>query len=462
MLALTAWLHLLGWSRPATLGETAQFGQVLFPVFAYVQLTLFLFFAALSAASAVAQEKDRRTFLLLLLTDLRNHEIVLGKLFGSLLQIGLLLAGTVPIMAMTLLLGGVAPVQIVQATLILAATGLAAGSLGSVVALWRDQTFQALALTGLLLVLYLCLVRASFCCPATGKSSQSWLDPFLALQGVLDPPMPIRRRIVDPALAFAGSMVLLSAILNLGAIWRLRVWNPSGEPVVQREKPPEKEKVQVHAAPGPVRTVGANPIFWREVATRAYGRRPLLVKAAYLLVLALIGYYALAPLATTNGRPAFAAAFGLLPVTILSLLLVSAQAVTAITSERDRHSLDLLLVTDLTPKEFIFGKLGGVCVNSAVFVLPPLLLAGLYAYLGLLATPPKGHPDLSPARNLQALVCVAGTVAGVDGIRHGLRPARRFAHRVRPRRRRQHAGDGVFPVGRNVGLHRVDRHQWPL
>ena len=47
------------------------------------------------AASAVSLEKDRRTFILLLITDLRSYEIVLGKLFGSLLQIGLLLAGVV-------------------------------------------------------------------------------------------------------------------------------------------------------------------------------------------------------------------------------------------------------------------------------------------------------------------------------------------------------------------------------
>ena len=38
---------------------------------------------------------------------------------------------------------------------------------------------------------------------------------------------------------------------------------------------------------GRSRTVGANPILWREIFTRAYGRRPLLVKTAYFVVLAL-------------------------------------------------------------------------------------------------------------------------------------------------------------------------------
>ena len=60
-------------------------------------------------------------------------------------------------LALLLLLGGIAPFQLVQAVLILAATALAAGSLGTLVALWRERTFPALALTVLFLILYLCL-----------------------------------------------------------------------------------------------------------------------------------------------------------------------------------------------------------------------------------------------------------------------------------------------------------------
>ena len=98
VVSVTAWLSALGWTRPATLGETARFGPLLFQLLTFVQLALFLFFSALSAASAVALEKDRRTFVLLLLTDLRDHEIVLGKVLGSLLPIGLLLLATVPLL----------------------------------------------------------------------------------------------------------------------------------------------------------------------------------------------------------------------------------------------------------------------------------------------------------------------------------------------------------------------------
>src|SRR3954452_349307 len=81
VVAVTAWLATVGWTRTATLGETARFGPLLFQLLTTVQLALFLFFAALTTASAIALEKDRRTFLLLLLTDMTDAEIVLGKLF---------------------------------------------------------------------------------------------------------------------------------------------------------------------------------------------------------------------------------------------------------------------------------------------------------------------------------------------------------------------------------------------
>ncbi len=55
-------------------------------------------------------------------------------------------------------------------------------------------------------------------------------------------------------------------------------------------------------------------------------------------------------------------------------MLVNAQAVTSLTSERDARALDLLLVTDLTPKEIVFGKLGGVFYNTKEMVLLPMLL----------------------------------------------------------------------------------------
>lgn len=431
ILGITTWQATIGFARDATLGEAAAFGLLLFQIMAFVQLLLTLFFAALSAASAVSQEKDRRTFLLLLITDMHDYEIVLGKLLGALLPITVQLLATAPVLALLLLLGGIAPEQVLQAVLVLGASAFAAGSLGGLIALWRDRTFQALALSVLFLVLYFCLTQAvgvigPAISPATNWNTvQAWLDPFVAMQSVLEPPA-VGWGGLAPAYGFVLVMLLWCAVLNGIGIWKLRRWNPSGEPIMQREGPQatadidesvEAEKrAKAHAAPGTIRTVWENPILWREIRTLAYGRRPLLVKVAFGVVLALILYFAVSELNRPGGRPAFAAAYGIVPITVISLLLVSAQAVTSITSERDGGALDILLVTDVSPKEFVFGKILGVLYNTKEYLIPPLLVAVFYAVRGALArTPPGADAATAFATNFGPMLAVLGSLVVLMG-----------------------------------------------
>jgi ABC-type Na+ efflux pump permease subunit len=427
VLGATAYQATVGFTRDATLGETARFGVLLFQIIVFVQLVLLLFFTALSAASSVSQEKDRRTFILLLITDMRDSEIVLGKLFGSLLPIAVYLTVTLPVLAMLLLLGGIDPTQVLEAAAVMYATAFFAGSLGGVVALWRERTFQALALSVLFLALYLSLARAA---PAVGTrllgpaSGVDWayvlacLDPFAAMGAVLDPATGGTAGL-PAAYGYALTMLGFFVLLNGFGVWKLRAWNPSGEPIMQREKvaadpeadlTPEQLKefrAKAHAAPGRERAVWANPIVWREIRTYAYGRRPLLVKFAYFVVLAFIVYSSVSLVDAPGGRPPFAAAYGLVPAAVLSLLLVAAQAVTSVTSERDGGALDVLLVTDVSPYEFVFGKLFGVMYNTKEYLIPPLILAGYFAVEGLYA---RSTPGASGTQvfldNLGALVAV--------------------------------------------------------
>jgi ABC-type transport system involved in multi-copper enzyme maturation permease subunit len=426
ILGVTTWQATIGFARDATLGETAAFGLLLFQIIAFVQLMLTIFFAALSAASAVSQEKDRRTFILLLITDMRDYEIVLGKLLGALLPITVQLLVTAPVLAILLLLGGIGPEQVLQAMLVLAAAAAAAGSLGGLVALWRERTFQALALAVLFLVLYICVsqgvgVVGPLLSPSTDWAYvQACLDPFVAMRTVLEPP-PAGWGALPPSYAFVLVMAGWCVLLNGVGVWKLRKWNPSGEPIMQREGPQavvdadeaveEEKRAKAHAAPGKVRSVWKNPVLWREIRTLAYGRRPLLVKLAFGAVLTLILYFAVAELNRPGGRPEFVAAYGIVPIVILSLLLVSAQAVTSVTSERDGGALDILLVTDISPREFVFGKILGVVYNTKEYLIPPLLLAVFYAARGTLTkTPADADAGTALAVNFLPLVTVLGAL----------------------------------------------------
>ena len=69
-------------------GDMARFGTILFQILAPLQLAIMLFLSAIQAASNIAVEKDKQPLILLLMSRLTNSELVLGKLFSSLLNIG--------------------------------------------------------------------------------------------------------------------------------------------------------------------------------------------------------------------------------------------------------------------------------------------------------------------------------------------------------------------------------------
>jgi ABC-type Na+ efflux pump permease subunit len=127
-------------------------------------------------------------------------------------------------------------------------------------------------------------------------------------------------------------------------------------------------------------------------------------------------WFAITELNRPGGRPSFVAAYGLVPVAVLSLLLVAAQAATSITSERDTGALDVLLVTDISPKEFVFGKILGVLYNTKEYLLPPLLLAIFYAVRGALArTPADAGTGTIIEANLAPLIAVLGALSVLFG-----------------------------------------------
>jgi hypothetical protein len=66
---------------------------------------------------------------------------------------------------------------------------------------------------------------------------------------------------------------------------------------------------------------------------------------------------------------------------LLCLVIINALGVTSITSERDGRALDLLRVTDISPSEFLFGKLFGVLFVGLDLVVLPIALC-VYLWLG--------------------------------------------------------------------------------
>lgn len=462
LLVGTAWLVMTGTQLITDTGDFARFGIALFRLLAPFQLVMTLFFAAVLSASGVAQEKDRKTLLLLLLTRLSNSELVLGKLLACLLEVLLFLAISLPIFLLAGLLGGVSVPQIVRVLLITLFGTLACGSVGSAIALWREKTFQAVAATVLLLVLWLGIWQAvglgvfgsslfGYDAAVISDAMSPWRAVFVAMEPVVGGeavagPFGWAVEVFAPIGGFLTAFAILTVLINGVAIAMVRVWNPSrelksGTPeedtwrkeavearlareaqerknartghleadnpyenlqhnlfAVEAEHPDQKKAAEatdekgrvimdpaLSAAPGKVREVWDNPIIWREIRTKAYGRRALIIRVVYFILFAMSAIALHGLFADTLSPTLGQIAGPLLPLLLLSVVLVNAQAVTSLTSERDGGTFTLLLVSDISPKEFVWGKIGGTFFNMKEIVLLPLLLCGYVWYLGALS-----------------------------------------------------------------------------
>jgi ABC-type Na+ efflux pump permease subunit len=108
-----------------------------------------------------------------------------------------------------------------------------------------------------------------------------------------------------------------------------------------------------------------------------------------------------------------AVALAVVPMVLASLLAVTALAVTSITTERDRGTFDLLLVSDLEPSEFVWGKILGVLASAAELVGLPLLLCVALVPLGI-ATPEHGGYLTVGLAILTFFVAVLGVYSGLS------------------------------------------------
>ena len=425
LLICTAWLIMTGTQQIRNVGDMAQFGSLLFRILAPLQLALIMFLSAIQAASSIAIEKDRQTLILLLMTRLSNSELVLGKLFASLLNIGVMLMTALPIFMLIVLFGGTSFAQVGWTFAVTGLTGLAAGALGATIALWREKTFQALALVALSIVFWIGLFEGiGFVGGDIGGVSATWLagacSPIQAIIAASSSNVDStwQTTIVPYLIVSASISILLCGI----AIWQVRKWNPSRDVRPGQQESNESEKAIValqetisgqdtivaeteHLRSGHVddraretgkksRRVWDNPILWREMCTWAYGKKILFIRFAYwgLAACVAIAIYSLfqsgaATRVSAEATVTIPATAGpMAPFIIVSLVIINALAVTSITNERDGRALDLLRVTDISPKEFLFGKLFGVLYVNLDVLLIPMVLAGCVWFGGGMST----------------------------------------------------------------------------
>jgi ABC-type transport system involved in multi-copper enzyme maturation permease subunit len=399
----TCWLVVTGTQSVATLGDSSRFAATLLRILAPLQLALAMLTAALAAAVSVSVEKDRRTLELLLVSRLGDAQLVVGKLVGSLVRVLLLLASAVPVFALVALFGGVTPAQFARLFAVTVAAAMAAASVANAIAFWKDTTFQALAITAAVLVAWLAVGEAV--AARWGAEAAAAVSPARGIFAALEP----------AAGGFLGGLLAVCTgvivVTNAVAVPLARRWNTGGEP--------RRPAAVAAASSRGRREVWDNPVLWREIRTRAHGRAMVIVRLAWLAIFAAAAAGLVAE-ARAPRPDRLRVALAVVPPALASLLAVAALAVTSITSERDRGAFDLLLVSDLEPREIVWGKLLGVLgAAREIVVLPLVLCAGLVA-AGLVSL----EHGLYLVLGLALLVFFAAVLGVYAGLSH---PASRAA-----------------------------------
>ena len=132
---------------------TPSLGRALFGALTWLGLAATLSAGLFLTADCLSEEKREGTLGFLFLTDLRGYDVVLGKLLATSLRGFLALLGVFPILAITVLLGGVTGAQLAQTSLALVNALILSLAAGLLVSAISRESQKALAGALVLLVL---------------------------------------------------------------------------------------------------------------------------------------------------------------------------------------------------------------------------------------------------------------------------------------------------------------------
>ncbi len=366
--------------------ELARQGSQLFRAASFVQLTMICLLAPIFTAGAITQERDARTYNILLSTPLSNSQIVIGTLFSRLYFVGTLLLSGVPVFALLLFYGGVTGWAIFMSFAIALGSALFTGALALSLAVFRLGTGKMVFWFFLANVVYLLGLWFIEAASTTGTTSYlTGIHPFLALSSVLTPtsyPVPdpatlthlpglVQWYMLNPALAFVLLAVGLSLVMTIPAAILLRYLAQIGETgpwdLLMQKILPKFLRSQ-HKA----RSVWHNPIAWREAMTRG-GMTGRGLTRWFTLGLGLIGGLWLAYAHIVGDMTVEQVrqwSVGLILTEFAAAVLVAANAAaTAVTKERESQTLDILLITPITSKYYLWGKLRGLIGFLTPFVM---------------------------------------------------------------------------------------------
>lgn len=255
-----------------------ELGFFLFLSLAWLGLLFCVLAGPRLTADTISEERREGTLGLLFLTDLKGYDIVLGKLVASSINGVYSLLSVVPILGISLLLGGVSGRQFGLTVLVLLNTLFCSLALGCWVSTWFENGRRAL-LVSLLLMFGWCLLpwagmwlsaaRSDFAAPPNFLWTVP--SPILALLVAILPRTALPAAGFGPFVElFWPSMGCTFALGLLGLLWSCRavtrVWHERPAATWRARWLAAWQNLRYGAGPARAarraRLLGINPIYW--------------------------------------------------------------------------------------------------------------------------------------------------------------------------------------------------------
>jgi ABC-type transport system involved in multi-copper enzyme maturation permease subunit len=377
VLALLVWWM---WPQEGIYSATARASRSLLLVCGVAQLLMVILYAPAFAATAITAEKEHNTYDLLFATLLRPRDIVAGKLLSSIAVLLLFVLLSLPVFAACFFLGAVSVREAAAIYLVTVAGSVIFGLLGLSVSAMARNSHLALVVTYMLLLLF----TAGPWVPWFLLEQKPWAAEFIR-QARAFSPLGAMASVILPAfepagawrtyLGFCGGSAVVMIAFVAGRVrWaRQRSQRHHGQTIGSAEELSRRRLSFPFYLVDPQRRKDCipdwiNPIFAKELRSRAFGGGRIFRVAAGCFVLSLllmIGAVGNLVGPTPNLIRSVALVFQL----GLIVLIVPSLTAGAITQERERGSLELLRLSRLGPFSFLAGKLGVAALFVSFLVL---------------------------------------------------------------------------------------------
>jgi ABC-type transport system involved in multi-copper enzyme maturation permease subunit len=337
----------------------------------WLQFVLSQCMAVLMMSHALHDEIRRRTLDVLMTTPIRPVQIVLGKLFGQLMMVWIVLALSFPVLAIIRVWGGVSWDYLVATSCVTVSSTLCVASFSLCLALWVKQAHQTILIVLTLLVVgyFAGSLGTQFnMIPGQWFSLVSSFTIFNALNASYNSASGPMRDLWIPhfVVMLAGSAVFaLLCVVTL----RHRILNtirgtqngPCFQGVTQRLFRIRQGKESRH-----IRRVKGEPVLWKELGCRSV--RTYLVKAHLPWI--ILGSLCLVVSLSLSARwtQLFVSA-----ITWVVMLRVGVMAALCVAREKESRAWTVLLCTPVPDIWLLRHKAMAVLIKNAAGWIPLLV-----------------------------------------------------------------------------------------